>query len=405
MLTSDPASRVQRAILREYLRTGSAFARLFDLAVMLLIWPLRTLIQAARLTRRVGGQVVDVRSRPVQFIEQLRFAWLHGISPQMYYQTGMVSASSPIQPMRWLQNGHAGLLSRAFRQEKRLPEINDKLLFSQVMKRNSVATPEVLARFDDSTCSTGNSASEFFEALKGYREFYVKPRCSSGGKDQLLLQKDTDESWSVTASSYASAAFHQQLENKQLKALADQEVFELLVSLSQVCELLVQPRLVNHADMPKPGGPALLAVRIMTGLTADLVVNLRAVLRLPFSSQIASQLGVDAAVDIQTGRLKRVFVDSPNPSCWSRIPPNGAIIEGVALPCWTETLELVKLAHRALPDYSFLGWDVAITPCGPVVLEANGNYGLSSLQKPGSRPLIDDQFLSVYEYWSNQSSA
>ena len=38
-------------------------------------------------------------------------------------------------------------------------------------------------------------------------------------------------------------------------------------------------------------------------------------------------------------------------------------------------------------------------PSGPVILEANGNFACSSLQKPGPEPLIDEKFLAVFEYW------
>jgi len=66
-------------------------------------------------------------------------------------------------------------------------------------------------------------------------------------------------------------------------------------------------------------------------------------------------------------------------------------------------LTVVEKAHNALPEYAFLGWDVAICPDGPVMLEANGNFAVSSLQKPGSSPLIDEKFLAVFDYWRERS--
>src|SRR6056297_2990138 len=57
------------------------------------------------------------------------------------------------------------------------------------------------------------------------------------------------------------------------------------------------------------------------------------------------------------------------------------------------------------PDYAFLGWDVAICGNGPVMLEANGNFGASGLQKSGPNPLIDEKFLAVFDYWRNKSKA
>lgn len=112
LLTRDRASAVQRAILLEYLRTGSTAARLLGLAIALLFWPFRSFAQVWKQTRAVGGQVTGIRSRPAQFAPQLRLAWFHGISPDLYYQMGVARAKARVNPMEWLQNGHGGLLSR-----------------------------------------------------------------------------------------------------------------------------------------------------------------------------------------------------------------------------------------------------------------------------------------------------
>ena len=45
------------------------------------------------------------------------------------------------------------------------------------------------------------------------------------------------------------------------------------------------------------------------------------------------------------------------------------------IPWWTEAVELVCGAALRFPALRTLGWDVAITPDGPRVIEANAHWG------------------------------
>ena len=62
------------------------------------------------------------------------------------------------------------------------------------------------------------------------------------------------------------------------------------------------------------------------------------------------------------------LVDHPTLPGW------GTRIEGIELPMWDEALEL---AHAAMPHFlpnRSIGWDVAITDRGPVIVEANREW-------------------------------
>lgn len=56
------------------------------------------------------------------------------------------------------------------------------------------------------------------------------------------------------------------------------------------------------------------------------------------------------------------------------------IYEGTVIPYWNEAKELVIRAHEALPEIPTIGWDVAITPNGPVLIEGNDNWEISGAQ-------------------------
>lgn len=41
------------------------------------------------------------------------------------------------------------------------------------------------------------------------------------------------------------------------------------------------------------------------------------------------------------------------------------------IPFWEEVSEIVTKAHCLIPNLRYIGWDIAITDDGPVIIEAN----------------------------------
>jgi hypothetical protein len=91
-----------------------------------------------------------------------------------------------------------------------------------------------------------------------------------------------------------------------------------------------------------------------------------------------------APIDQYTGRLGRAF--GSRSSRWPVFfstdthPDTGARITGFEIPYWEEAMELVREAQRKLCEIPTLGWDVAIMPEGPMLIEANWNYATEMMQ-------------------------
>ncbi len=54
----------------------------------------------------------------------------------------------------------------------------------------------------------------------------------------------------------------------------------------------------------------------------------------------------------------------------------GYRFENFELPDWEKSVELVKRAALRFPEIPFIGWDIALTPTGPLVIEANFLSGM-----------------------------
>lgn len=166
---------------------------------------------------------------------------------------------------------------------------------------------------------------------------------------------------------------------------------------------LLQPRLKTHdALSPIMPGPGLGTFRLVTFLNSDGVVETPwAVLKIPARGQVVChpRLGaIMAPVDFATGRIGRAV----GPTSGTRIvdeieqnPETGVRIEGVQVPGWDEIVSLVERAARAFDRIPCLGWDVAVTDRGPMLLESNWGFGITGQQMVLDRGLrleLDRQF-------------
>ncbi len=63
--------------------------------------------------------------------------------------------------------------------------------------------------------------------------------------------------------------------------------------------------------------------------------------------------------------------------CVTRHPVSDVIFAGYEIPYYHEAVDLVKRAHVFLGDLFIIGWDVAITPTGPILIEGNDDPELT----------------------------
>ncbi len=78
------------------------------------------------------------------------------------------------------------------------------------------------------------------------------------------------------------------------------------------------------------------------------------------------------------GRVAAVVDDAGN---WiSHHPDSGEKIVGIKVPFLREAEALVLSSAKEIPEVRYVGWDVAITPAGPVLIEGNGAPGVVDAQ-------------------------
>ncbi|WP_394278225.1 sugar-transfer associated ATP-grasp domain-containing protein [Microbacterium sp.] len=151
-------------------------------------------------------------------------------------------------------------------------------------------------------------------------------------------------------------------------------VREELIAAGQV---LVEEVLVQHPDMARLYPDSVNSLRMVSYLDPDGEVHVLAgVLKIGNGGVIDnfSNGGMYTMLD-ERGRAMHPASDEEGHP-FAEHPVTGVAITGFTVPLYDEVLDLVDRLARRVPAFPYIGWDIAITPEGPVVIEGNHNSGV-----------------------------
>lgn len=103
----------------------------------------------------------------------------------------------------------------------------------------------------------------------------------------------------------------------------------------------------------------------------------------------AAKGGLVVSVDMETGLLGAYGLREYDATKYYEHPDSHVAFKGVAVPHWKEMVAAVEKTCRMLPYYSSVGFDVACTPNGPVIIEINTGTGASAPQMGKDRGIAD----------------
>lgn len=150
--------------------------------------------------------------------------------------------------------------------------------------------------------------------------------------------------------------------------------------------LIFQQHVKQHSGLAAFSATAVNTLRILTTLTDSGEVEFPSViLKMGRGSSLVDNVGaggIAAHVDLETGALSRGFV-WPGKETYEAHPESGAQIAGFIVPFWREALALAARAHQNLTSARSLGWDVAITESGPLLIEMNSYVAIPVFQRLG----------------------
>ena len=161
---------------------------------------------------------------------------------------------------------------------------------------------------------------------------------------------------------------------------------------------LVQTCVVQHPEMARIYDKSVNTLRILTVMdkSAGKTVPVSGEVRFGAHGSVVDNLaagGVAVGIDLQTGQLSEFGICKKG---WTKRTPihpdSGVRFADVRLPYIREAVGMALKLHEKLSSIQIIGWDIAITPGGPVFIEGNDNAEISGLQtvNGGLRKALQD---------------
>jgi hypothetical protein len=237
-------------------------------------------------------------------------------------------------------------------------------------------------------------------AARGACDFVIKPVHSSQGSLVLVLHHDPDGTIrDIAGATYtAEELVHHMTDEASLRT-----AYPYPGPVRY--DFLLLERLEQHPSVAAlTGSRTLCSCRVLTALThAGTVTPITALFKLqPHDTGVdnASQGAMIVSVDLESGELgEGVYMhlkDYRESARYRRHPDGGETFTGFRLPQWDDLLAVAAHAAGSVPMLRAVGWDIALTTRGPVVLEGNVRWGVESLQLAQNRGLNRGRFGEIY---------
>lgn len=173
------------------------------------------------------------------------------------------------------------------------------------------------------------------------------------------------------------------VERIELKENADLD--EIYAQLLKKGQLIVEQEIIQHEKMSTLAASAVNTLRIVTLFHENEFHLIYAMIRISNGIKCVDNIcsgGMYSPIKTD-GVIRHPAYCTETGEFYEKHPVTGTTFVGFEIPFYKEAVELVEKASAKFPEMGYLGWDVAITPEGPVLLEANNMPGYDIAQNYG----------------------
>lgn len=269
----------------------------------------------------------------------------------------------------------------------------DKSVFWAYCRGQGLPTPELAAIFDLPEGHTADGlrltsraewVSFFRDSLP--RDFFVKPAIGMLGRGAAGFRRQGAEFICHSGECLSAEALYDWLKAAALDLYQDPSLFDEYLGLTRSAhKLLIQKRLFAHPELVRlTGSNGLSCARIITFVNRDSDVRIiAATAKLISNGNLTDNFkyggtgNIWSTVESATGRILRAHGPRDQQGSLRLIrhhPVTGLELNGIELPLWQEARALALRAARAFLPQPLIGWDIGITPDGPVLIEGNARW-------------------------------
>jgi Sugar-transfer associated ATP-grasp len=338
---------------------------------------------AGRIIKRTTGKSLFRQAR-----EMVSLWFTQGIDPPSYYALDLYKDARTQDAPHYLtryetKNGLFATLNTRLPNPLPGNEMSNKELFAECCARYGIPHPSKLL-------TAGNGKIELYCSANVLKtDLFCKRQRGMGAVGTLAYR-------------YKHPGIYIDENGQELDL---KRLLETLNNESWKHPLLVQPWLKNHPSIADLALDSLITIRVLTclnefGSPEVTLAMLRLLTKLEPQWQNAPDEEYASPIDLATGELGLFTGDNMKTSHlrYENHPVTGAPIKGRILHDWPSIRDLAISAHAAFPHRLLVGWDIALTGKGPVVLEGNTNLDVMFLQRVHDAPIGKSRFGELLNY-------
>lgn len=220
---------------------------------------------------------------------------------------------------------------------------------------------------------------KFREFVSKFHLFFAKPNDGQCGKgiqkidivniDNILKENNIKIEQEATTGEYTKEMLISdsgKLYDKKIKALYDYLIQNKLY--------LIEEPIDQHEDMLRLNSSSVNTIRLVTVMNEkEEVTFMASFVRIGNGVNVVDNFnsgGMTAKLDIDTGKIIEDAINKEG-KIFSEHPLTKTKIEGFQIPCFEEAKQMVIEACKLSKNVRYIGWDVAITKNGPILVEGN----------------------------------
>lgn len=186
------------------------------------------------------------------------------------------------------------------------------------------------------------------------------------------------------------------------KKLFEEEAFQsFMIHLSNEFELLIQNKIIQHSEVAAIYSNSVNTLRIVTinhkhSSQPNEIYIMGVELRLGANGNFTDNIsagGIKIGVNEDGKLCKYGFYNRKYGTKTTCHPDSKIVFEGYSIPYYKEAIQLCKEFHAKIKEVHLIGWDVAITENGPLVIEGNDDCGTDFQVLFGPMKSIYDKYL------------
>lgn len=259
--------------------------------------------------------------------------------------------------------------------------LEDKIVFQEHLKENNIPGTNLLAKLKKGKLIIENNnyldaitiESKIKDLTNTYQSIFIKPTDTSGGSG--ILKVNNGDAFDLT-------------------------------NLSMSKDYIIEQTLVQHEALDKINPYSINTLRVVTFKIGEEVVIPNCMFRMGIGAAYldnASAGGIFITYDIHSNKIGSTAYQlfRNGAKSYTKHPTSNFVFKNASLPYCEEVKALVTKAAKSYDQIDSIGWDIAFTKDGPVIVEGNDSPHIVMMQVSSHGLLNSTIYKEVFKEYLN----